>query len=100
MESEYRWAKILSGDPRIDRYKWEFLRRNREFQKEYETFANQFPEWIGEYGELISPDPFFYPEQVAAAVHNITDRWWVMSPIRPSSMASQIPPDLDPPSFE
>ena len=88
-------------DPRIDGYrKWEFLRRNQEFQKDYAALENQFPEWIGEYGGLISPGPSFYPEHMASAVHEISKRWWVMAPIHPSlSIPSQLPCDFDPPSF-
>src|SRR4051812_3985754 len=107
MEKKLQWDKI-NGDPRIDAYKWEFLRRNEEFQEHYAAFAHQFPEWITEYGGLITPArvdqrkrlPFF-DAPVRAAAHAITNRWWVVNPVHPglSSIPSQLPRDVDPPFF-
>ena len=101
MEEKYRWEKVLNGDPRIDAYKWEFLRRNEEFKRQYAALAKDFPEWISEAGTLISPAPSFYPERLSAAIQSLTDRWGIMDPIHPSlSSTAQLPPGDDPPSFE
>jgi hypothetical protein len=108
MEKQYRWAKVLNGDPRIDSYKWEFLRRNQEFQRDYAALANQFPEWIAEHGGLVGSDSTsdqgklsFYREYVLPAASKITERWWVIGPVHPtlSSIPNQVPPEVDPPSF-
>jgi len=103
MEQKYRWEKVLNGDPRIDGYKWEFLRRNQEFQRDYAAFASQFPEWITEYGGLISSTSINDPAALPIFhehVSKISQRWWVMAPMDPSrSIPSQLPEDFDPPSF-
>jgi hypothetical protein len=89
MEKRYRWERFTE-DARVRQFKWEFLRRNEDYQLEYATFANRFPEWISKYGTVRdAPDPSepdsvsFYEDQISPAVSLISERWGITEPVDP-----------------
>ena len=87
-----RWEELV-GDRRIHQYKWEFLRRNEEYQSDYTTFEERFAGWIQMYEGWIPPgfvkedDPeewSFFQSQVEPAVWKITERWYIRDPTDPT----------------
>ena len=94
-----RWEK-LAGNHRVDEYKWEFLRRNEDYQLDYAAFANQFPEWVKGYGVGIPLDRLkqsgpeewaFLHNKVYPAVWKLSERWYIrdlIDPLRSSNEAS------------
>jgi hypothetical protein len=76
---------------RLRHFKWEFLRRNREYQLEFAQFKKRFPEWVAERGLPVSPPVAtnpeavsFFKDQVEPAIDRITKRWCIVDPADPS----------------
>ena len=72
-------------------YKWEFLRRNPGYRRDYETFIQEFGSWFGEHGywydqtiEPWSTDDFHYfMTVIAPRAKIICQRWEIRDPISP-----------------
>jgi hypothetical protein len=70
---------------RIAWYKWEFLRRNVEYRKDYEEFIREFGSWFEEHGywydETIRPwgrgNLRFFATVIAPKAKAICERWAV-----------------------
>jgi Uncharacterized conserved protein (DUF2285) len=96
----YQLEKFV-GDPKVARYKWEFLRRNEEYQRDYAALADQFGEWIQRYGgwnppgyvKDQSPQAWsYFREQVEPAVWKVAQRWGIRDPVNPA--LSRYPPQF------
>ena len=81
-----------SAEIQIPWFKWEFLRRNEDYQKDYAAFEAQFGAWFRENGYWWSRNGptysrqawFFFCTQVAPAAKGICKRWGVSNPFDPS----------------
>jgi hypothetical protein len=65
-------------------YKWEFLRRNPEYCKEYESFRKKFGLWFHQHGEWYDRrthyDPealAFFEENIEPRIEGICERWQI-----------------------
>jgi hypothetical protein len=83
----------LIRDLKVSRYKWEFLRRNEEYQKAYAHFFKRFGgAWLNSQGEWApstssEDDPqgwAFFRNEVASEAAKIMERWDITSPVDPS----------------
>lgn len=91
MGKSYRWERF-GEDPRLRHYKWEFLRRNEEYQKDYAAFEERFSEWLQRNGGWVprvskDEDPeawAFFRSQVVRPVGQILQRWGISDPVNPA----------------
>jgi hypothetical protein len=88
-------VKTIADTPaeiQIPWFKWEFLRRNEDYQKDYAAFEARFGVWFRENGYWWSRNGpaysrqawFFFCTQVAPAAKGICKRWGVSNPFDPS----------------
>jgi hypothetical protein len=71
-------------------YKWEFLRRNPEYRKDYEAFLGEFGSWFREHGYWYdqkiqwNPDELrFFTKAIAPKAKIICERWQIREPLPP-----------------
>ena len=71
-------------------YKWEFLRRNAEYHKDYERFMNEFGAWFLEHGAWYDRRTkydahalLFFEETIAPKAKEICERWQIADPCSP-----------------
>jgi hypothetical protein len=74
-------------------YKWEFLRRNHEYRKDYDEFMHQFGKWFDDHGdhgywydETIAwsrPVLREFAEAIAPKGRVICERWQIQDPFSP-----------------
>jgi hypothetical protein len=77
---------------RIAWYKWEFLRRNVEYQREHEQFQSEFGAWFESHGYWWDTETapynehsrFFFCSQIAPIAKRICERWEITNPFPPS----------------
>src|ERR1017187_3797145 len=82
-----------STDVQIAWFKWEFLRRNEDYQKDDAWFEGRFREWFRENGNWFvtiveSPTPLaksFFRSEVVPAARMIKQRWGISEPVNPAS---------------
>jgi hypothetical protein len=92
IEKVAKRAQSLLGDHRVAWYRWQFLRRNEEYQREYAAFEARFSEWLKENDGWIprasrneDPEGFsFFRREVAPAASLIMDRWGTNDPLDPA----------------
>ncbi len=72
-------------------YKWEFLRRNVEYKKDYEDFIRQFGDWFEKHGywydRTIEPwgsaNLRFFETVIAPKAKIICEKWEIQDPFSP-----------------
>ena len=72
-------------------YKWEFLRRNPEYRKDYDAFIAEFGSWFDEHGywydqttEPWGTDNFrFFASVIAPRARVICENWAISDPYSP-----------------
>jgi hypothetical protein len=104
MNKSNRWASVeLEENLKVRRYKWEFLRRNPEYQTDYAAFADQFDDWYEEHGTWLpvgfsketNPSAWaFYWEQIEPAAWKITERWGIRNPEDPADSEPWMLPSI------
>jgi hypothetical protein len=76
----------------VNWYKWEFLRRNPEYRKDYEEFMGRFGNWFEEHGywyDQTTTDPWgsdnfrFFASVIAPIAKAICERWEITDPYPP-----------------
>jgi hypothetical protein len=82
--------KELTEAQLIAWYKWEFLRRNPEYRKDYEAFLGEFGSWLREHGywydQKVQWNPVelrFFTEVIAPKAKAICERWQIREPLPP-----------------
>jgi hypothetical protein len=91
MSKSSRLPKFI-WDPKVNWYKWEFLRRNEEYQKAYAEFHERFRDWLDSHGDWVpsssmEDDPqgwAFFRNEVASEAAKIMERWDISDPVDPS----------------
>jgi len=72
-------------------YKWEFLRRNSEYRKDYEAFIDEFGGWFEKHGywydQTVQPwgrrNLRFFATRIAPKAKTICERWQIRDPFSP-----------------
>ena len=72
-------------------YKWEFLRRNSEYRKDYEGFIQEFGGWFGKHGywydQEIAPwggdNLRYFAAVIAPKARVICEKWGIRDPFSP-----------------
>jgi hypothetical protein len=71
-------------------YKWEFLRRNSEYRKDYEEFIREFGNWFEKHGYWYDQTVIWGPrklryfmEKIAPKGKVICERWQINDPFSP-----------------
>src|SRR5258708_1632487 len=71
-------------------YKWEFLRRNAEYGRNYKEFMLEFGSWFRKHGYwydqtiIFNSEAFrFFAEAIAPKARKICERWQVRDPFSP-----------------
>lgn len=71
-------------------YKWEFLRRNAEYGKDYKEFMREFGGWFRKHGYWYDQTKIFnrealqfFMEVIAPKAKTICERWQVIDPFSP-----------------
>src|ERR1035437_3835401 len=80
------------SDIQIPWFKWEFLRRNEDYQKDFAAFEARFESWFQENGYWWSRKGppysrrawFFFCTQIAPLAKEICKSWGVSGPFDPS----------------
>jgi len=73
-------------------YKWEFLRRNTEYRKDYEEFIQEFGDWFRLHGYWYEHDNepwgkknlLFFARVIAPKAKTICERWQIRDPVAPT----------------
>jgi hypothetical protein len=80
----------LNEDRLIPWYKWEFLRRNAEYGRDYQGFMREFGSWFRTHGywydqtRIFSREAFqFFAEVIAPKAKTICERWQIRDPFSP-----------------
>lgn len=87
-----KWLEKLNEEHRLRFYKWEFLRRNEEYQLDYAAFTNEFGEWMPlfarfppRFEEKDNPEAWsFFHKHVDPAAWKITEKWHIFDPTDPA----------------
>jgi len=73
----------------IHRYKWEFLRRNPEYRKDYKNFMREFGAWFRKNGYWYDRRKYdtrawqFFEETIAPRLKELCVRWQISDPFSP-----------------
>jgi len=84
--------EALLTEDQVAWFKWEFLRRNENYQKDFAAFEARFGKWFQENGYWWSRTGppynrhawFFFCTQIAPIAKEICKRWGVSQPFDPS----------------
>ena len=90
--SDAQSIEDISPDVQISWFKWEFLRRNADFQKDCASFEAQYGDWFKENGfwwsrkgPAYSPHAWFiFCSKIAPCAKDICIRWGVSDPYDPN----------------
>jgi hypothetical protein len=72
-------------------YKWEFLRRNPDYRRDFKVFFDNFGDWFSEHGHWHNENVIwnqkersFFEKRIAPKIVAICQRWQIREPLPPS----------------
>jgi hypothetical protein len=83
--------KEFAEAERVAWYKWEFLRRNGEYRKDYQAFVREFGAWFRQHGYWYDQSVVwsreewkFFTTAIVPSIQAICERWQVSDPFLPA----------------